>query len=115
VVSRGVVIVGSAISDNRRVDAPLGTVRAFDARTGAARWSWDPLIHSGITAGHANVWAPMSSDEDRGLVFLPTSSPSPDFWGGKRPGNNEHANSVAALRAETGELAWSFQTVHHDV
>ena len=51
----------------------------------------------------------------RGLVFLPTTSPSPDFWGGKRPGNNEHANSVVALRAETGELVWSFQTVHHDV
>ena len=66
-------------------------------------------------AGHANVWAPMSADEERGLVFLPTSSPSPDFWGGKRPGNNEHANSVVALRAETGELVWSFQTVHHDV
>jgi quinoprotein glucose dehydrogenase len=115
VVSRGVVVVGSAISDNRRVDAPLGTVRAFDARTGRPRWSWDPLIHGGIIAGHANVWAPMSADEDRGLVFLPTSSPSPDFWGGKRPGNNEHANSVVALRSETGELVWSFQTVHHDV
>src|SRR6476660_118344 len=115
VVSRGVVIVGSAISDNRRVDAPLGTVRAFDARSGAARWSWDPLVHDGIVAGHANVWAPMSVDEARGLVFLPTSSPSPDFWGGKRPGNNEHANSVVALRAETGELVWSYQTVHHDV
>lgn len=115
VVSRGVVIVGSAISDNRRADAPPGTVRAFDARTGRPRWSFDPLVHDGITAGHANVWAPMSVDEDRGLVFLPTSSPSPDFWGGKRPGNNEHANSVVALRAETGELVWSFQTVHHDV
>ena len=115
VVSRGVVIVGSSISDNRRVDAPLGTVRAFDARTGHPRWSWDPLVHDGIVAGTANVWAPMSSDEDRGLVFLPTSSPSPDFWGGKRPGNDEHANSVVALRAESGELVWSFQTVHHDV
>jgi quinoprotein glucose dehydrogenase len=115
VVSHGVVIVGSSISDNRRVDAPLGTVRAFDARTGRPRWSWDPLIHDGIIAGHANVWAPMSSDEDRGLVFLPTSSPSPDFWGGKRPGNNEHANSVVALRSETGALVWSFQAVHHDV
>ena len=109
------VIVGSSISDNVRVDAPLGTVRAFDARTGRPRWNWDPLVHDGIVAGTANVWAPMSSDEERGLVFLPTSSPSPDFWGGKRPGNDEHANSVVALRAETGELVWSFQTVHHDV
>src|SRR6478672_7876948 len=114
-VSRGVVIVGSSISDNVRVEAPLGTVRAFDARTGRPRWTWDPLIHGGIIAGHANVWAPMTADEERGLVFLPTSSPSPDFWGGKRPGNNEHANSVVALRAETGELVWSYQTVHHDI
>ena len=115
VVSRGVVIVGSSISDNVRVDAPSGTVRAFDARSGVARWSWDPLVHDGIVAGAANVWAPMSSDEERGLLFLPTSSPSPDFWGGQRPGNDEHANSVVALRAETGELVWSFQTTHHDV
>ncbi len=115
VVSRGVVVVGSSISDNVRVDAPPGTVRAFDARTGRPRWTWDPLIHDGISAGHANVWAPMSSDEERGLVFLPTSSPSPDFWGGMRPGNNEHSDSVVALRAETGELVWSFQTTHHDV
>jgi quinoprotein glucose dehydrogenase len=115
VVSRGMLIVGSSISDNRSVEAPLGTVRAFDARSGQQRWTWDPLIHDGITAGNANVWAPMSSDEARGLVFLPTSSPSPDFWGGKRPGNNAHADSVVALRAETGELVWSFQTVHHDV
>lgn len=114
-VARGVIVVGSAIGDNRRVGAPSGLVRAFDARTGQPRWTFDPLKHDGIEAGHANVWAPMSVDEARGLVFLPTTSPSPDFWGGKRPGNNEHANSVVALRIETGELAWAFQTVHHDV
>ncbi|WP_245286942.1 pyrroloquinoline quinone-dependent dehydrogenase [Bradyrhizobium sp. Tv2a-2] len=115
VVSRGVIVVGSSIADNARVEAPLGTVRAFDARTGAPRWSFDPLEHRGIDAGHANVWAPISADEERGLVFLPTGSPSPDFWGGKRPGNDEHANSVVALKVETGELAWAFQAVHHDV
>jgi quinoprotein glucose dehydrogenase len=115
VVSRGVVVVGSSIADNVRVDAPLGVVRAFDARTGQPRWSFDPLVHDGISAGHSNVWAPMSADDERGLVFLPTTSPSPDFWGGKRPGNDEHADSVAALKTETGELVWSFQTVHHDV
>jgi quinoprotein glucose dehydrogenase len=115
VVARGVVIVGSSIADNQRTDAPCGTVRALDARTGRPRWTWDPLIHDGIEAGAANVWAPMSVDEKLGLVFLPTTSPSPDFWGGKRPGNNEHADSVAALRAETGELVWTFQTVHHDL
>ncbi|WP_398476586.1 pyrroloquinoline quinone-dependent dehydrogenase [Tardiphaga sp.] len=115
VVARDVVVVGSAFADNRRVEAPPGIVRAFDARTGAPRWSWDPLIRDGIAAGHANVWAPMTVDDARGLVFLPTSSPSPDFFGGKRPGDNKHANSVVALKIETGELAWAFQTVHHDV
>ena len=115
VVTRGVVVVGSAIADNVRLEAPLGTVRAFDARSGKPRWSFDPLIHDGIDAGHANVWAPMSADDERGLIFLPTTSPSPDFWGGKRIGNNEHADSVVALKSETGELVWSFQTVHHDV
>jgi quinoprotein glucose dehydrogenase len=115
VVTRGVVVVGSSISDNVRVEAPLGTVRAFDASSGKPRWSFDPLIHDGIDAGHANVWAPMSADDERGLIFLPTTSPSPDFWGGKRIGNNEHANSVVALKSETGEIAWSFQTTHHDV
>ncbi len=115
VVTRGVVVVGSAIADNVRVEAPLGTVRAVDARSGKPRWSFDPLIHDGIDAGHANVGAPMSADDERGLVFLPTTSASPDFWGGKRPGNNDHANSVVALKSESGELVWSFQTVHHDV
>jgi quinoprotein glucose dehydrogenase len=115
VVARGVVIVGSSIADDVRTEAPHGTVHALDARTGQVRWTWDPLIHEGIDAGAANVWGPMSADEELGLVFLPTGSPSPDFWGGRRPGNNEHSNSVVALRAETGELVWAFQTVHHDV
>ncbi len=115
VVGRDVVVVGSSIGDNVRVDAPAGTVRGFDARTGQLRWSFDPLIHDGIAAGHANVWAPMSIDEARGLVFLPTSSPSPDFYGGARPGDNRHADSVVALHIESGTLAWSFQTAHHDV
>ena len=93
----------------------VGRGAGFRSRSGKPRWSWDPLVHDGIEAGSANVWAPMSSDEARGLVFLPTSSPSPDFFGGKRPGNDANANSVVALRAETGELVWAFQTVHHDV
>lgn len=128
VIARGVVVVGSAISDGVRVDAPKGTVRAFDARTGKALWDFNPVTRGakdfpdnwprGDVAqhtGHANVWAPMSVDEARGLVFLPTSSPSPDFFGGKRAGDNRYANSVVALKVGTGEVAWSFQTVHHDV
>ncbi len=122
------VIVGSAIGDNARVAAPAGTVRAFDVRTGAPRWAFDPIPRTdgdpgrsdwpggaAPVEGHANVWAPMSVDEERGLVFLPTSSPSPDFFGGLRPGDNRYSNSVVALDAETGELVWGFQTVHHDV
>ena len=116
------VVVGSAISDNARVVAPTGSVRAFDVWTGAPKWDFDPIVRSGERGaaenpreGHANVWAPMSVDADRGLLFLPTSSPSPDFYGGLRPGDNRHANSVVALRGDTGEVVWSFQTIHHDV
>jgi quinoprotein glucose dehydrogenase len=120
VVARDVVVVGSAINDNGRVDAPSGAVRAFDARSGRLLWTWDPLDDQEAAPGRprpraGNVWAPMSLDEQRGLVFLPTSSPSPDFYGGARPGDNRHADSVVALRAADGALAWSFQIVHHDV
>jgi quinoprotein glucose dehydrogenase len=122
-----VIVIGSSISDNSRVDAPRGTVRAYDVRTGAPRWSWDPVPRAANdpatrswgegwkTVGHANVWAPMSADSRRGLIFLPTSSASPDFFGGLRPGDNRHANSVVALQAASGELAWAYQHVHHDV
>ncbi len=122
------VIVGSSISDNGRRAAPVGSVRAFDARTGAPRWSFDPIPREAAQAraqgwngeeppveGHANVWAPMAVDEQRGLVFLPTSSPSPDFFGGMRPGDNRHANSIVALDASNGSVRWAFQAVHHDV
>jgi len=116
VVVGDVVVVGAAINDNGRVAAPSGRVRAFDARSGVPLWSWEPLVAgAGVSAGAANVWAPMSVDAQRGLVFLPTSSPSPDFYGGLRPGANEHANSVVALRAADGSLAWAFQIVKHDV
>ncbi|MEO8248757.1 MAG: pyrroloquinoline quinone-dependent dehydrogenase [Burkholderiales bacterium] len=116
VVVAGVVVVGSAISDNQRAEAPSGKVRGFDARTGAERWAWEPLLAAdGSVAGAANVWAPMSVDDQRGLVFLPTSSPSPDFYGGLRPGDNRYADSVVALHAADGSLAWAFQIVKHDV
>ena len=117
VVARGVVVVGSSIDDNQRVDEVSGAVRAYDARTGAPRWRFDPLASApaSVVAGAANVWAPMSVDEGRGLVFLPTTSPSPDFWGGKRLGDDGDADSVVALDIETGRKVWAFKTVHHDV
>ncbi|MEI9931064.1 MAG: pyrroloquinoline quinone-dependent dehydrogenase [Rhizomicrobium sp.] len=117
VVSHGLVIVGSSIDDNQKVDELRGTVHAFDTTTGKERWSFDPLADqkTPFRGGAANVWAPMSVDEARGLVFLPVSSTSPDFWGGLRKGAGRYANSVVALKIETGEVTWSFQTTHHDV
>lgn len=122
------VIVGSAIGDNRRRDVESGVVRAYDARSGELRWSFDPIprgpehpaadawSESAMrTTGAANVWSVISVDAERDLVFLPTGSPAPDFYGGERPGRNDFANSVVALRGATGEVAWSFQVVHHDL
>ena len=115
------VIIGSSIDDNIRVDMPLGVVRAFDARTGALRWSWDPIprnLPSTVSpwmAGAANAWSIMTVDLARDLVFVPTGSASPDYYGGLRPGDNKWANSVVALHAKSGSLAWGFQLVHHDL
>jgi quinoprotein glucose dehydrogenase len=116
-VSRGVVVVGSSIDDNQRVDELRGTVHAYDAVTGAPKWSWDPLADQRVPfrGGAANVWAPISADDARGLVYLPVSSTSPDFWGGYRKGDGHYANSVTALDVQTGRLVWSFQTTHHDL
>jgi quinoprotein glucose dehydrogenase len=113
-ILRDLVIVGSAIGDNNRADEPSGVVRAFDARTGAQRWKWDPLPAS-ANVGAANAWSVFSVDPARDLVFIPTGSASPDYYGGQRPGANLYANSVVALRGTTGEVVWHFQVVHHDL
>jgi quinoprotein glucose dehydrogenase len=113
VVAGNTVIVGSAIGDNGRAVMERGVVRAFDTKTGKLKWTWDPTPPG--KTGAANAWAPLSVDAKRNLVLLPTGSASPDFYGGLRPGDNRHANSVVALRASTGKLLWSFQVVHHDL
>ena len=124
-----IVIVGSAIDDNSRNDMPSGVVRGFDVRTGKLLWSWDPIPQNASTpnssantsanakwkSGAANAWSIMTVDPERHLIFVPTGSASPDFFGGDRPGDNKWANSVVALRAATGELVWGFQLVHHDL
>jgi quinoprotein glucose dehydrogenase len=115
IVSHGIVVVGSSLDDNQLVDEARGTVHAFDAMTGAAKWSFDPVQGHNMRAGAANVWAPISADDARGLVYLPTSSPSPDFWGGYRTGDDRYTSAVVVLKIETGAVAWSFQTSHHDV
>jgi quinoprotein glucose dehydrogenase len=127
-VINGVVVVGSSMGDNRGVDLERGTVRAFDARTGAKKWSWDPIPRHPGDAGFetwdttaaartraANAWGVISADPQRDLVFVPTGSASPDYFGGLRPGKDLHANSVVALRGSTGQFVWGFQVVHHDL
>ena len=109
------IIVGSSIGDNWNVDTGRGTVRAFDAQTGALKWTWDPIPYKPDSVGAANVWSIMAVDNKRDLVFVPTSSPSPDFYGGKRTGANIFANSIVALKGATGEVEWAFQTIHHDL
>jgi quinoprotein glucose dehydrogenase len=122
------IVVGSAIGDNRGVKLERGVVRAYDARAGKLRWSWDPIPQqatdparktwagdSAARTGAANAWSMISADPERGLVFVPTSSPSPDFYGGERKGSNLYANAVVALQASTGKVVWHFQAVHHDL
>jgi quinoprotein glucose dehydrogenase len=123
-VAGDVVIVGSAVADNQRTNAPSGVVRAYDARTGAPRWAFDPAppevapggrSPEGFALSSPNVWAPMAVDEARDLVFLPTGNPTPDYATAWRRGLDALGSSVVALRASTGELVWHFQTVHHDL
>jgi quinoprotein glucose dehydrogenase len=116
------VVVGSSIDDNGRADMPGGVVRAFDVRTGALRWKWDPIPPNDTGApggvwrtGAANAWSILAVDPQRHLVFIPTGSASPDYFGGLRLGDDKWANSVVALRSTTGDLVWGFQLVHHDL
>lgn len=118
VVVGDLVITGSSIGDNGAVDMPRGVVRAFNARTGALRWSWDPIPWAEkqqVRTGAANAWSTLSADPARDLVFVPTGSASPDYYGGTRPGDNRWANSVVALKASTGAFVWGFHVVHHDL
>jgi quinoprotein glucose dehydrogenase len=133
-IAGDLAIVGSSLGDNRGTDLELGVVRAFDLRSGREAWHWDPIPRAArIPAdaanpdfadveaqqarwtGAANAWAPFAVDAERGLVFIPTGSASPDFFGGERPGDDHWANSIVALRAATGELVWGRQLVHHDL
>jgi quinoprotein glucose dehydrogenase len=122
------VIVGSAIGDNTRANEPTGVVRAFDARTGEVKWSWYPIPRDAsdpasktwaagdaAKTGAANVWSIISVDRENHLVYLPVSSASPDYYGGVRVGDDLYSDSLVALHAQTGQVAWYFQTTHHDL
>jgi len=127
-IVNGLIVVGSGVADNNRTDAASGEVRAFDVRTGRLRWSWDPVPQDSTEpawhtwtspaahrTGAANAWSVIAVDSARNLVFVPTGSASPDYFGGERPGENRYANSIVALDARTGKVVWHFQTVHHDL
>jgi quinoprotein glucose dehydrogenase len=126
VVYKDLVIVGNGVADRLVFPKdPPGDVRAFDARTGKLVWTFFTVPRSGgfgsetwgkgseKFTGHTNVWAPMTLDDQRGLLYLPVSTPSNDFYGGARPGQNLFADSLVCLDAATGKRKWHFQIVHH--
>ncbi|MDX1566949.1 MAG: PQQ-binding-like beta-propeller repeat protein [Longimicrobiales bacterium] len=119
------LIVGSAVGEG--YDAAPGHVRAYHVPTGEMRWIFHTIPHPGEhgydtwpadayrQVGGANAWSGVTLDEERGLAFVATGSPTFDFYGGYRHGQNLFGNSVVALDARTGERRWHFQTVHHDL
>jgi len=122
------IILGSGVADNGSVNQASGEVRGFDVLSGKLKWTFDPIPQdpkalgadtwkngSAQRTGAGNAWSVIAADPQRNLVFIPTGSASPDFYGGERLGNNLFANSLVALRADTGERVWHFQTVHHDL
>ncbi len=126
VIFKDLLIVGMSLSED--ADALPGHVRAFDVRTGKRQWifhtipqpgefgydSWEDK-ESWKNIGGANNWTGMSLDEQRGIVYVPTGTASPDFYGGTRKGSNLFANSIIALDAATGKYIWHYQVVHHDL
>ncbi len=124
VIFKDLIIVGGRNPETP--PAPPGDIRAFDVRTGKLVWTFHTIPHPGEpgystwpanawkTAGAANNWAGMTLDEKRGVVYVPTGSAVPDFYGGARAGNDLFANCLLALDAATGKLLWYFQGVHHD-
>ena len=122
------LIVGSKIFDYGMYNrSPPGFVRAFNTYTGELKWRFNTIPQEGEeftetwennswrTTGNTNVWTFMSADDEAGIVYLPTSTPTNDYWGGMRLGENLFAESLVALDADTGERLWHFQTVHHGV
>jgi glucose dehydrogenase len=128
--SPGIIYKDLIITGGRNPElppAPPGDIRAYDVHTGALRWTFHTIPHPGEkgyntwppnawkNAGAANCWGGMALDAKRGIVYVPTGSAVPDFYGAKRVGNDLFADSLLALNAETGKLIWYFQGVHHDL
>lgn len=126
VVCRNTIVVGSVIFDYpRHPTTPPGHVRGFDVRTGKRKWIFHTIPQEGEfgndtwekgswkNMGNVNVWSTMSADEELGYVYLPIGTPTNDYYGGHRPGDNLFADSLVCLDAETGKRIWHFQGVHH--
>tara|TARA_Y100000588_G_scaffold201027_2_gene214689 strand:- start:1443 stop:3332 length:1890 start_codon:yes stop_codon:yes gene_type:complete len=125
-IVRDTVVVGSTLTDRTETrEAPPGHVRGFDARTGAMKWIFHTIPQGdeyGVDSwqneswrysGHTNVWGTMAVDEELGYVYLPVSTPTNDWYGGMRPGDNLFAESIVCVDGETGDRIWHFQAVHH--
>jgi quinoprotein glucose dehydrogenase len=126
IIYKDLVIMGSQVPDRVQAADPVGQVQAINARTGKREWVFSVIPQSERDAGaktwedeswknngHGNVWAPMALDEARGLLYLPTTTPSSDYYGGDRPGANLFAESVVCLEVATGKMKWYFQAIHH--
>lgn len=126
VIYGDLLILGSSVGEGPQPAAP-GHIRAYDVRSGRRSWIFHTIPHPGefgyeswekdswLKAGGANSWGGMTLDPERGVVFLGTGSATFDFYGGDRKGQNLFANCILALRADTGERVWHYQTVHHDI
>src|SRR5689334_15388355 len=115
-VYKDTLFLGWAGKDWANKVAPPGTVFAIDARTGQLKWTFKAIPESmQDVTGTANVWASMSIDPESGLLYIPISSPSPNFYGGNRKNDMALATSVTALDTATGKVVWTRQLVHHDV
>lgn len=125
VLVRGRIVLGGWVADDQSTNEPSGVIRAYDIATGHFAWAWDmehPADHTEPGPGHSyarstpNSWAPMSADEQLGLVYIPLGNPTPDHWGGNRsPTADRLGSAIVALDAASGEMRWSFQTAHHDL
>jgi quinoprotein glucose dehydrogenase len=122
---RDVLVVGSQVSDGQTREAPSGVIRGFNAVTGELDWAWDmgrpgqtglPPEGEIYTPGTPNMWTIASGDNDLGLVYMPMGNSAVDYWGGDRSeAENTYSTAIVALDVETGEVAWSYQTVHYDI
>ncbi|WBM72870.1 glucose/quinate/shikimate family membrane-bound PQQ-dependent dehydrogenase [Buttiauxella sp. WJP83] len=125
IITDKVIVIAGAVTDNFSTREPSGVIRGFDVNSGKLLWAFDPGAKDPntipgdehhFTLNSPNSWAPAAYDAKLDLVYLPMGVTTPDIWGGNRtPEQERYASSIVALNATTGKLAWSYQTVHHDL